>query len=437
MHSIFKSLLLAIVVMVSLQVVVAAEDWTQWRGNNRDGVWTEKGIVKSFTADSLKVIWRQPIKSGYTGPTISQGRVFVMDRAVNPKQTERVICFDSATGKQLWVHEYDAVYRNVGYQAGPRASVTINDGLAYSLGSMGHVHCLDTITGNVVWSRDCNQEYGIVTKKRMPIWGIAASPIIYQDLVILHLGATDGASIVAFDKKTGKEVWRSLDDRAQYSAPIIHRQSGNDVLICWTGDHCVGINPKDGKAYWKHAIEPKNMPIGVATPIVKDDRIFLTSFYDGAHMLQMTPDMGIKHIWSQVGANERQTKGLHSMIGTPIWLGDYIYGVDSYGELRCLDAKTGQRVWSSEDAVPKSRWSTIHFVQNGDKEWLFNERGELILSDLSKDGFKEYCRAKLIDPTTSQLRRRGGVCWSHPGFADKCIFLRNDKEIICVSLAAD
>ena len=436
MKRVIHCLIASVYLASSFSTAFGNDDWNQWRGNNRDGEWHESGIVQTFTTDSLNVLWRQPISSGYTGPTVAEGKVFVMDRQTQPNQIERVHCFDSLTGTVAWTHAYDARYSNVGYTAGPRASVTINDGKAYALGSMGHLHCLSVKDGSVVWNRNLNEEYGIIKQRRMPIWGIAASPIIFNNLLILHIGANNGASIIALDKNDGKEVWRALDDRAQYSSPILHKQNGKDVLICWTGDSCAGLNPADGSVYWRHPIKPKNMPIGVATPIVKDNQIFLTSFYDGAHLLRMKADeMGIELVWSQVGVNEKQTKGIHSMIGTPVWIDDHIYGVDSFGELRCLDAKTGRRVWTSQEAVPKSRWSTIHFVTNGDKQWMFNERGELILATLTAQGFNEICRAKLIEPTRTQLRQRGGVCWSHPAYANKCVFLRNDKELICVSLA--
>ena len=126
---------------------------------------------------------------------------------------------------------------------------------------------------------------------------------------------------------------------------------------------------------------------------------------------------------------------MHSIISTPVWIGDHIYGVDSYGELRCLEAETGKRVWEDLTATPKSRWSTIHFVQNGDITWMFNERGQVIVSRLSPEGFDEISRADLLDPTIKQLKQRGGVCWSHPAFADKKIFARNDKELVCASLS--
>ncbi len=412
-------------------------DWAEWRGSDRDGDWTEEGLVSEFDAESLQVLWRQPISSGYSGPTVSDGLVYVMDRMTEgDEQTERVLCFDMKSGEPVWQHEYDANYANVGYGAGPRASVTIRDGRAYSIGTMGHANCYDAKTGEVIWERDLDADYKISESKRMPIWGISASPLLFGDNVILHIGGVDGACIVALNKQTGKEVWRALDDRAQYSSPVLVEQNGNDVVVCWTGDSVAGLNPSTGEVYWRHEFTPSRMPIGVATPVVKDNKIFCTSFYDGSLMLEMsTTEMSASEVWRASGPNERTTKAIHSIISTPVWIDDHIYGVDSYGEFRCLKASDGSRVWEDETAVPKSRWSTIHFVQNDDQTWMFNERGELLLGKLSPDGYKELSRAKIIDPTTEQLRQRNGVCWSHPAFASRCVFVRNDNEIVCVSLA--
>jgi len=414
-------------------------DWPEWRGVGRDGDWTESGIVSEFSTDSLKVLWRQPISSGYSGPTVADGLVYVMDRkADGADQSERVLCFDAATGEPKWEHEYDAVYAGVGYVAGPRASVTVVDGRAFALGTMGHAHCLDSKSGDVIWAKNLNSEYRISASKRMPIWGIAASPLVYSDKVILHIGGADGACLVALDIESGKEVWRALEDRAQYSSPVMCQQNGTDVVVCWTGDSVAGLNPNSGEVYWRHQFTPRNMPIGVATPVIHGDQIFVTSFYDGSLMLRMNPDaMTVTEVWKAIGESENETAALHSIISTPVWIGVHIYGVDSYGEFRCLKVSDGSRVWEDTTAVPRSRWSTMHFVQNGKLTWMFNERGELILGELSPERFREISRAKLIEPTTAQLRERDGVCWSHPAFANRCIFLRNDKEIICVSLAAD
>ncbi len=430
MHAL-SLLIIALSISVGLTALTRADDWPQWRGPHRDGVWQVTGIVEQFASAQLPLRWRMPIASGYSGPTVANGRVYVTDRVVEPQQIERVHCFDEQTGKSLWSHVYDCRYQGVGYEAGPRAAVSIDEGRAYALGSMGHLHCLDAKTGSVLWKHDCNQEYAI----RMPIWGIAASPIVEQGLLIAQIGGA-GACLVAFDKQTGREVWRALDDRASYSAPIMIEQAGQRVLVCWTGDHVVGLNPTSGKVHWHHPFKPNKMVINIATPVLEKDRLFFTSFYDGSFMLRVPQDrLGIEQLWRREGQDEKNTDALHSIMATPYLEGDYIYGVDSYGELRCLSAKTGDRLWESLDATPKARWSNIHMVKNGPRMFLFNERGELIIARLSPRGYEEISRTQLIEPTTDQLRQRGGVCWAHPAYANKHVFIRNDKELVSASLA--
>ncbi len=413
-----------------------ADDWPQWRGAERDGVWRETGIVDRFPEEGIDIRWRQPIASGYSGPTVAKGRVYVTDRLLKPQQTERVLCFDSQTGKPLWDFPYACRYVGIGYVAGPRASVTVEDGRVYALGAMGHLHCLDAETGESLWDKDLDTLYRISADNRMPMWGIAAAPIIYDDLVVVHIGGKD-ASLVAFDKGTGEQRWQSLDDRAQYSAPIIIQQAGKDVLVCWTGDSIAGLDPATGDVYWRHPFTPREMPIGIATPVVNGDRLFVSSFYDGALMLKLRSDRpAVELLWRRNGRSERDTDALQSIISTPLFIGDHIYGVDSYGELRCLKAENGDRLWEDLSATPKARWSTIHFVPQEDRIWMFNERGELIISRLSPHGFEAISRAQLIAPTLKQLRQRNGVCWAHPAFANRHVFARNDNELVCANLAA-
>ena len=420
---------------------VGVDDWPQWRGAERDGTWNESGVVDKLPAEA-KFKWKVPIGNGYTGPTVADGMVYVMDRMTDPEQTERILCFEGASGKQVWKHEYPCQYR-IGFTAGPRASVTI-DGKerAYAFGAMGQLTCLDAKKGKVLWEKDLNEEYSIESRSkkdnRMPIWGMACSPLIYKDKVILQIGAA-GAGVVAFDKLTGEEAWRATDHRGQYSSPILTKQGNQDVVICWTGDAVVGIDPEKGTVHWTIDWKPRNMPIGCASPVLKDNHLFMTSFYDGSMLVKLDRDSSkAENLWHRVGENERDTDALHSIISTPIWIKDHIYGVDSYGEFRCLEAKTGDRVWLDSTAVPRARWSTIYFVQNDDLIWMFNERGELMtakLSPSSSNGFEELSRTKILEPTKRQLNQRGGVCWSHPAFAMKSVFARNDKELVCVDLS--
>jgi outer membrane protein assembly factor BamB len=270
----------------------------------------------------------------------------------------------------------------------------------------------------------------------MPIWGIAASPLVVDDLVIVQIGG-EGACLVAFDKRSGEEKWKALDDHASYSAPILIQQADTPVMVCWTGDRIVGMNAKSGRLYWQAPFKPAKMVINIATPVRENNRLFFTSFYDGSIMLELDPkQLAIRELWRRSGRDEQHTDALHSIISTPHLAGDFIYGVDSYGEFRCLDAATGDRLWESLEPTPKSRWSTIHMVKNADRMWMFNERGELLIAKLSPRGYQELSRARLIEPTRVQLGQRGGVCWSHPAFANRHVFARNDQELVCASLAA-
>jgi len=408
-----------------------SDDWPQWRGPDRDGVWREDGVVDAFAGDKVELRWRVPVSGGYSGPTVADGRVYLTDRVTKPDQAERVLCFDWRSGKELWSFVYECEYRNVSYTAGPRASVIVHDGLAYAIGSMGHLHCLDAVGGELRWKKNLNSEYRI----DMPMWGIAASPLIEGDLLITQVGGTPDACLVAFDCKTGDEKWRALGDRASYSAPIVIDQAGKRVVVCWTGDNIVGLDAQTGEACWKYDYPSVRMVLGVASPVFHRDRLFFTGFYDGSLMLNVDPkQFTVEKIWHRIGASEQKTDALQSIISTPLLLDDHIYGVDSYGELRCLESRTGERVWENLTAVPRARWGTIHFVRNGDKIWMFNERGELLITTLSPAGLKILSRAQLIDPTLRQLNERGGVCWAHPAFAYKHVFARNDEALVCANL---
>lgn len=407
-------------------------EWPDWRGKNRDAVWNESGVVEKFNSPVIEKKWSVPIGPGYSGPTVAHGRVYVTDRPEKARnsEVERILCFDAQTGEQIWEHEYACEYVGVGYPAGPRASVVINDRKAYSLGTMGDLFCLDAGNGQVVWSRDLNTEYEI----NMPIWGIASTPLIVDDKIIVHVSGSDNACVVAFNKNTGEEIWRNLGDRAGYSAPVLIEKNGNRVVVNWTEHSLSGLNPETGELYWRFPWKTGS-GMSISTPVLFNDHIFVSAFYSGSLLVKLGDDYKTaEKVWQRSGENERNTDALHCVMNTPVIIDGYIYGVDSYGELRCLEMATGDRIWEDQTAVKHGRWANIHFIQKDDKIWMFNEQGELIISELSPNGFNEISRAKLIEPTKKQLPR--GVTWSHPAFANRHVFIRNDKELLCADLSA-
>jgi outer membrane protein assembly factor BamB len=411
--------------------IIEAQEWPDWRGSNRDGIWREDNIIGKFKSNIIPLKWSIPVGAGYSGPTVSGGKVYLTDRIEKPEEKERVLCVNSDNGQIIWTYSYACQYGNVGYPDGPRASVVISDGKAYSLGTMGQLFCFNAQSGTVIWMHDLNREYQLI----MPTWGIAATPLIFENKIILQAGGKDGASVLALDKNSGKEIWRSMDDEISYSAPILIRQAGMPVLVVWTAENLNGLDPETGKVYWRIPF-PVKMGMAISTPVLYKDYLFVSCFFSGSLLVKLNQEtLTAQKIWLRAGASELRTDALHCTINTPFIKDDFIYGVDSYGELRCLNLENGDRVWEDLSAVTRDRWANIHFIQHGEQTWMFNEHGELLITELSPKGLKIISRAKLIEPATGQLNRKGiGVTWSHPAFANRCVFARNDNRLVCAYL---
>lgn len=438
--------LLRLVVCISFVLAVVsalADDWPQWLGPQRDGVWRESGILEKFPPDGPEVLWRAEVGAGYSGPAVANGRIYLTDRLLKPEESnpdnpfergiiqgvERVLCFDEKTGDVLWAHSYDCPY-NISYPSGPRATPVIDDGRVYSLGAEGHLKCLDAQSGEPVWSRQFKEDLGAET----PMWGFAAHPLIDGERLICIVGGKDQVA-VAFNKHNGEVIWKALSaSEPGYAPPMIYESGGKRQLIIWHPEALNSLNPETGELYWSQARKVKS-GLTVPTPRKWNNLLFVTSFYDGPMMMQLKKEEPTaKLLWKGEGKNESRTDGLHSIISTPFIEEGYIYGVCSYGQMRCLNAKTGQRIWMSLEPVigEEARWANAFLIKQGKRFFVANEQGDLIIARLSPDGYEEIDRAHLIEPTNRAMARQ--VVWSHPAFANRCVVMRNDKEIIRVSL---
>jgi len=422
-----------------------ADYWPQWLGPRRDAVWRESGIVEKFPTNGPPVRWRAAIGAGYAGPVVAGGCVYVADRqlgqgASNPadplgggqsRSLERVLCLSEADGRLLWKHEYECRY-TISYPAGPRVAPMVSAGKVYTLGAEGNLFCLDADKGKVLWSRDFKKDFGI----KAPVWGFAGHPLLDGKRLICLVGGP-GSTAVAFDKDTGTEIWRALSaGEPGYSSPIIYEAGGKRQLILWHPEAANSLDPETGEVYWSVPFK-SGTGMSIATPRQLGDCLFFTCFYSGSLMLRLdSAKPAATTAWRTLKINEKDTTHLNAVMCTPFLEDGFIYGVCSYGQLRCLKTDSGERVWETFQATTSGEpvsWANAFIVKNGNRFFLFNEKGDLIIAKLSPRGYEETSRAHLLAPTGDAAGR--AVLWSHPAFANRRVYARNDKEIICVDLA--
>ncbi len=442
---------LSVLALLGGMLSVHADDWPQYLGPKRDGVWRETGIVDTLPK-APKYLWRQPVGQGYSGPAVAGGKVFVTDLipgkdAKMPKSgfgtsqipgKERVLCLDEKTGDTLWKQEYDCTYR-VSYPGGPRCTPTVDGDSVYTLGTMGDLLCLDVKNGAIRWQKNFVKDF----EAPVPVWGFASHPLVDGDKLICIVGGSEGRGVIALDKKSGKEIWKSLTIGGDpgYGVPVIYPigKDGKRELIVWHSHAVAGLDPESGKRLWSEPWQIRAALTAIMPRLVDGNKLFMTGFYNGSLLLQIdgeTPSI----VWkSQSKGNQDavmpdKTVDLHSIMPTPVIKNGYIYGVCSYGELRCLKLN-GERVWATHQPTTgkSTRWGNAFIIENGDRYFLFNEQGDLIICKLSPEKYTEISRMKILEPTNVMAGRP--VVWTHPAFANKNCYARNDKEIVCVSLA--
>ena len=431
-----------------------AEDWPQWLGPDREPVWRETGIIQTFPDGGPRLRWKTSTGGGYSGPAVADGRVFLMDRLTkvrdlrsgklirdrNPLNNdnfvrrllpgeERVLCLRESDGKILWSHRYDCPYTTVAtYAIGPRCTPAVHGGQVVTLGAEGNLTCLAVADGAVIWSRDLKQDYGL----KVPHWGVAAHPLIDGPRLICVVGGPD-TTCVAFDRDTGKELWRSLSaSEPGYCPPVIHDIGSERTLIIWHSDAVCGLDPATGTVLWSVPFKA-TYAMSVGAPQLSGRTLFLMSFNRKSAMIRIGEDNRSGEIvWS---GNSR--RGIGGVLNTAILHDGYIYACGNGGRYHCAELLTGNRLWSTFELTSGRRsapWGNVFSVRNGDRYFHANDVGDLIIARMSPTGFEEISRAHLIEPTHNVAGRK--LVWSHPAFANRCIYLRNDREIRCFSLAA-
>jgi outer membrane protein assembly factor BamB len=426
-------------------------DWPQWLGPDRDGRWKETGLVDTFPTDGPKVLWKKSISAGYSGPAVAGGKVYVCDRQGDaptgertPKDglpgKERVLCYDFKTGDTVWEHSYDCPYSGVNFPSGPRTTPVVDGDRVFTLGAMGDLLCLDAKTGKPVWEKHFKIDYSV----KPPVWGWSSHLLADKERVYSLVGG-EGSCVVAFDKTSGKEIWKALTSKeVGYSPPVMVEAAGVTQLIVWLSDVVAGLNPKTGEVYWKEkhpagGVKHPQPAVTISTPCVKDNVVYVSSAYDGGLALKLATDKpAASVVWRSSQSFPKDADKLPTLMSSIIAKGEHLYVVEPNAcEVVCAKADTGENVWTSRNLFKgqQALHGGVFWVSAEGREYCLTDQGDLVILDLNPKGYKELGRAHVIDPTQGARGRK--VVWSHPAFADKCMVARNDKEIVCVSLAKD
>jgi outer membrane protein assembly factor BamB len=383
----------------------AAGDWPQWRGPNRDGVSGETGLLTRWPAGGPKKLWEAKGGGGYSSFAVAAGKVYTI---LQDDDKEAVVCWQADTGKELWRFRYPAQYEN-DFGSGPRSTPSVDGDRVYAVGATGIFHCLKADTGAKLWRHDLLEEF----KAENLQWGVAFSPLVEGDLVFTNPGGPNGNSVAAFDKKTGKLAWKALGDQAGYSSPVAATIAGVRQVVFFTASGLVGVAPKDGQALWRYPWET-SFDCNIATPIVVEDYVFLSSGYGkGAAVVKVEADGG--------GLKARrvyETTKMCNHFSTCVLYKEHLYGFTDPGILTCMEFRTGKVRWQ-ERGFKKGSLTLAdgHLI-------ILGEEGLLALAEATPQEYREKGRVQVFE----------GKCWTVPVLANGKLYLRDETTVKCLEL---
>lgn len=378
---------------------------TGFRGPNRDGRY-EVEILTRWPSEGLPLLWRQPVGGGYASFAVADGRAFTIEQRRN---REVASAYEVETGRELWAHSWKAEFRERMGGDGPRATPTWDGGRLYALGAMGALHCLDASTGKPIWARNILADNGAMNLE----WGMAASPLIVDDKVIVLPGGRSGKSVVAYNKFNGEPVWKSLSDKQAYTSPLLVRLAGTRQILVVSALRAMGLAVQDGSLLWDYPWKTSYDVNAVEPLILDENRFFISAGYGhGAAVVEVTrtgTDFTPRKVWS----NNRMKNKFNSSV---LYEG-YVYGLDE-GILECLDASTGERKWKS------GRYGYGQVLLASGHLIVLTESGDLVLARANPEGHLELARFSALK----------GKTWNHPVIAGSRLLVRNTTEMACFDI---
>jgi outer membrane protein assembly factor BamB len=383
-----------------------AADWPQWRGPHRDGISSESGLLESWPAGGPRHVWKtQGLGDGYSSFAVVGDRLYTQGQQGSQ---EFVLAFDTNTGKQLWKIPNGRAYQE-SRGNGPRGTPTTNGDRLYALAADGTLICLDAASGQRIWGLNLIDKFG----GRVPTWGISESPLIDGDRVIVTPGGP-GASVVALDKLKGDLLWKSQSDPAGYSSPIAFDAGGSRKVVVFTAHGAIALDMKNGEFQWRYD-KVSNRTANIATPIVHDGYVFLSSDYGtGCALLKLTA--GAK----AVGASEVYfNRDMRNHYTTSVLVGDYLYGFSS-GILTAMKFLTGEVAWRDRSV---GKGNVIYAEGN---LYAFGEDGAVGLIQATPQGYKEKSRF--------EIRKGSYPTWTPPVIANGRLYLRDQDNLYCYNI---
>jgi outer membrane protein assembly factor BamB len=407
--------LTTLTVLLLFSGIASAGDWPQWLGPRRDGSSPEK---VSPWKESPKVLWRHPAGEGNGAPVVAAGKVYLFAK-VKDKEEEEVIALDAKTGKDVWRTAYPRGSIVTLFGAGPRSTPVVADGRIITYGITGLLTCFDAEKGSQTWQVDTTKEFAPAKLT----FGASCSPLLVGRNVLVNVGG-EGASVVAFDSTTGTVAWKSQDDPASYSSPIHIRQGTADEVVFLTGKRLLGLNPADGGLFWEFPLKDE-FAESSTTPQLMGDMLIASSITFGSAGLKLEMQNG-KPVAKRAWKNPKLT----CYFSTPVAVGkDHFYmvtgsnpiAIKHEATLRCVETATGKEVWSK---TPVGEYHAS-LLRTGDEKLLFlDDAGNLMLLEPNVKEYKELARTKVC-----------GKTWAHPALSDGRLYVRDDKELICLQMS--
>jgi outer membrane protein assembly factor BamB len=380
--------------------------WTDFRGPNRDGHYRERPILTAWPTKGLTPIWQHPIGEGYASFVIARGRAFTIEQRGDD---EVVAAYDVQSGRELWSAAWTTRFREMMGGDGPRATPTWSDGRVYALGATGEFRCLDDATGRLMWRVNILEDNGATNLG----WGMAASPLIVDDTVVVLPGGPGGRSVVAYDRRTGARAWSALDDRAAYSSPMLVTLAGVRQLLVFSASRLMGLTPDRGELLWEYPWTTQ-YDVNASQPLVVGaNRVFVSTGYGtGAAVIELSPQgarFAVREVW-------RNTR-MKNQFTSSVLEGGFIYGLDE-SILACVDAATGELKWKG------GRYGYGQVMLASGHLIVLTEDGDLALVRATPDRHEELSRFHVFD----------GRTWNHPALSDGILLVRNLSRMAAFDL---